>query len=787
MSATTSIIAIPEPFALVICEKPAAAQKIAQALGTSSLKKISSPDIGDGKTTSSSSTSSTTRMLSPFFSATDKKGQHFVVCYALGHLYGLVDVGGNRNLYPVFNIKWMPISKKNRATNFGLLSEKIEKIIKTISMLSKKASVFIHACDYDQEGEVIGYNILEYACNKKYEKSLRAKFSTLTDDEIRYSFDNLLKPIARLAEAGKSRHMIDFIYGVNLSRALTQSLKNSNNGGIYHNLTIGRVQGPTLAFVVDKEIEIRGHIPVPYWTITGKFEKDGHIIHAYYYPQKLESLSKATLVVDACKSQDGRITEIKIQKISVGPPHPFSIGDLQKEAYRIFKFSPSYTLSIAEKLYLSALISYPRTSSQKLPSSINYSKIISGLSKINFPSYFAGHGNENGDNTTSYGDMAMRLLSKEHLSANEGSKSDPAHPAIYPTGQKPKAKLDETELKLYDLIVKRFFATFGDPSITEQTIITILVKNRHNFKAEGKRVLYEGWMYFYKPYANTSNAEMPYILSTLHKGDILKNVDIILTEKLTQPPARFNQSNLLEKMEKEKIGTKATRSEIINTLFKRNYITNTVVTSKEKELNDQVLSTGIKPTDIGYEITQTMRKHIPNIVSTGLTRSMEEQLDKIESGEIKSKLVLDHAKNKLLEALVIFKENQNEIGAQITGAVKTTTGAVVTPKSKPPVILGACPTCNRGNLIVKKSNKTKKRFAGCSQYSTDKCWATAPLPQKGTLKGTGKTCTTCRWPIIQSRYSRHEKHQWQFCINMQCPSKQVNSNNNFKDAPTKQC
>lgn len=770
LSAKGDIIAIQEPFALVICEKPAAAQKIAQALGSSSLKKISTYEACDKKTT---------RLSSPFFYATDKKGQHFVICYALGHLYGLVDAGGNRSLYPVFNIKWMPLSKKNSGTNFNALSEKIEKIIKTISMLSKKASIFIHACDYDQEGEVIGYNILEFACNKKYEKSLRAKFSTLTDDEIRCSFDNLLKPITRLADAGKSRHMVDFIYGVNLSRALTQSLKNSNGDKIYHNLTIGRVQGPTLAFVVDKEIEIRSHVPVQYWTITGKFEKDGYIIDAYFYPQKLDSLSKATMVVDVCKNQDGVVTEIKTQKVTLRPPYPFNIGDLQKEAYRIFKFSPSYTLSIAEKLYISAMISYPRTSSQKLPSSINYSKIISDLSRINFPSYFTGNSNGNSDNNNSYGDITRRLMSKEHLSANEGSKSDPAHPAIYPTGQRPKGKLEDVEFKLFDLITKRFFATFGEPSITQQTIITILVKGGYIFKAEGKNILYEGWMYFYKPYANTSNFEMPYILSILQKGDTLKNVDVILTEKLTQPPARFNPSSLLEKMEKEKIGTKATRSEIINTLFKRNYITNTVASPKEKETNDLVLSTGIKPTDLGFEVIQSMRKYVPNIVSIDLTRSMEEELDKIESGEIKSEFVLNHSKNKLKEAMVILKENQKEIGTQITSAVKTT-NAVVTAKNKPPVTLGACPLCKGGNLIVKKSNKTKKRFAGCSLYSSDNCSAIAPLPQKGTIKSTGKTCTMCRWPIIQSKYSQHEKYLWQFCINMRCPSK-ADDKNNYKD------
>jgi DNA topoisomerase-1 len=164
---------------------------------------------------------------------------------------------------------------------------------------------------------------------------------------------------------------------------------------------------------------------------------------------------------------------------------------------------------------------------------------------------------------------------------------------------------------------------------------------------------------------------------------------------------------------------------------------------------------------------------------------MEEQLDRIESGEIKSEFVLNHSKNKLKEAMVILKENQKEIGTQITSAVKTT-NAVVTAKNKPPVTLGACPSCKRGTLIVKKSNKTKKRFAGCSLYSSNNCSAISPLPQKGTIKSTGKTCTMCRWPIIQSEYSRHEKYPWQFCINIRCPSKADNKNN-YKDTLSKQC
>ena len=130
---------------------------------------------------------------------------------------------------------------------------------------------FVHACDYDQEGEVIGHSILQYACGCKYAGALRAKFSTLTEEEIKDSFANLTKPNCGLAEAGRSRHMLDFIYGVNFSRALVRSFKTT---GRYRNLSIGRVQGPTLAFAVGRELEIKLHIPNPYWIITAQFDKD---------------------------------------------------------------------------------------------------------------------------------------------------------------------------------------------------------------------------------------------------------------------------------------------------------------------------------------------------------------------------------------------------------------------------------------------------------------------------------------------------------------------------------
>jgi DNA topoisomerase I len=744
------------PYTLVICEKAAAAIRIAQALGTSSFERISGLKIEAGKRGS----------LPSVFSATTKSGFRFIICSAIGHLYGLVDAKGSRSTYPVFDIKWMPVMKKGNKKD-----RKTELVISVISLLSQKATSFIHACDYDQEGEVIGYNILEYACNNKYEKSLRAKFSTLTDEEIRNSFDCLLQPSRGLAEAGRSRHMIDFIYGINISRSLTQSFKISNDGKRYYNISIGRVQGPSLAFVVDRETSIRKHIPVPYWTVSAQFERNGYPINARYYLQKIDTLSKATSIVDICTDQDGRVTEIKHKKVTIKAPSPFNLSDLQKEAFRVFKFSPSYTLSTAEKLYLNALISYPRTSSQKLPSSVSYRKIISGLSKIGAAAL--GNNGKIGSFNSSicigpYTKLAEVLLSKHHLSPNEGRKTDPAHPAIYPTGEKPKGRLDVAQLKLLDLIIKRFLATFAEPAISQYTTMMIVVKDNHLFIAEEKKTIYEGWMNFYKPYTIRSETQLH--LPETHNGNILRNAVMIMTEKLIQPPHRFNQASLLEKMETENIGTKVTRSDIINTLFKRNYISNTATISYQKQKNGPG-GVGIVATDVGFEIIHLMRKYVPNIVSTDLTRSMEEQLEEIESGIARSAFVIEYATAKLKEAITYLKEKEIEIGNQITEALDNT-------RNKEQIILGTCPICGTGDLKIMRSNRTKKRFVGCSNYTSNKCKATAPLPQKTPIKTTGKMCLICRWPILEAVFRRREKYYSKFCVNMKCPTK--NNNNDLE-------
>lgn len=679
-------------YTLVVCEKPDAARRIAQALGSARESKPAGISIFD----------------------VTRDGCRYLITSAFGHLYGIADATASRSVYPALDLEWAPVPKNPRAA----------RVIKVISDLSKNASSFVHACDYDQEGEVIGHSILQYACGDKYKQSKRAKFSTLTDDEIRDSFSNLAAPNAGLAEAGRSRHVLDFLYGVNLSRALSNSFKATSGG--YRNLSMGRVQGPTLASAVEREFEIRLHVPDPYWSISASLSKSGEEFSADYINSAIGSLSEAIKIRESCSGKDGIVDGVESRKVAIHPPTPFNIGDLQREAYRVFKISPGYTLAIAEKLYLKALISYPRTSSQKLPQSIGYAKIISALSNVG-----------------TYSSLASRLLSRHRLVPNDGKMSDPAHPAIYPSGIAHRVKLTGLEFKVYDLIVKRFFATFGDAAATRRTNVSIEIGG-YEFVAVGVDCLYDGWMIFYRPYLNLSR----HLLPNMQEGNRLDNLGVEMLEKFTQPPRRYNQASLLAKMEQDNIGTKATRADIIATLFKRSY----VMSSHQ----------GVEVTDLGLAVIESMKAHVPLIISTRLTREIEQQLEEIELGHGDSISVIEFAVDRLVESLSSFLESETEIGGKI--------GDAEAFDRKKTTAIGRCPVCMDGELGIINSWKTRKRFVGCSNYSEKGCKALAPLPQRGWIKATSKTCETCGWPIIGVVFARRSR-LWRICVNMSCPSK----------------
>jgi DNA topoisomerase I len=679
-------------YTLIICEKPDAARRVSDALS--------------GGTFRSEQVEGTTVFR---FS---RGGEDFAVCSAQGHVYGVSDPTDERAVYPVFDIEWYSSDLVDED------SAGAARRISSVKKLAAGASRFVNACDFDVEGETIGYNLLRYACGGKEKGALRAKFSTLTAEDLLRAFADL-KPQAGegLARAGRARHAIDFVWGVNLSRALSQAPLGS--GHRYRTVSVGRVQGPTLGFLVQREREIRGFVPVPYWKVSAIFDREGKRLSAGYAREKVESKVAADQVRRDCVGKEATATSVRKSLVQVGPPVPFNIGDLQKEAFRAFGYSPSRTLQIAERLYLGALISYPRTGSQRLPPSINYRGVLAGVGKI--PGYSAH----------------VEEILKTEPRPVQGAKADPAHPAIYPTGERPRRPLDSSEASVFDLVVRRFLAAFG-PSARRDLADVALSVGEHRFRLAGGRMVFPGWMKYYGRYAGYRDVELP----PISEGDRFRVVDVSVEERFDQRPPRYNQSTLLEKMEKEGIGTKATRAEIIATLVGRGYVT----------------GEGMEVTDLGLSVAETLGKYAPSIISTRLTKEIEERLEAVEGGVEGEAGLLRETVRSLAGQLAELSVNEEEVGKEIDSALTS-----VIAKS---FVLGKCPACKTGELRIVRSKATKKRFTGCSNYPT--CRNSAPLPQRGTIKTTAKRCLHCGWPVVLVTGGRRP---WRLCVNPDCPGK----------------
>jgi DNA topoisomerase-1 len=677
---------------LIVAEKPTAAERIAKSLDNAERPERREEDGV------------------PYFVA--ERDRKIIVVSALGHLYVVGQGKGVKNRYPVFDFAWAPRFQVERG------AQRIKAWIDTISMLASEADTFIDACDYDVEGCVIGYNIMNYACDRA-SVAKRMKYSTLTKNDLVRAYENLLPTLDfGLVEAGRARHEVDWLYGINLSRALTLAAKRASGG--YVALSTGRVQGPTLRFLVLREDSIGCFVPTPFWTIRVQVAIRGSAYQAQYHKSVVETRAEAHAIIEACKEKPGVISTIKERNFKQGPPPPFDLGTLQSEAYRLFRFNPKRTSDMAERLYLEALISYPRTSSQKLPPAINYRAILSRLSR-----------------SSKYQEFSSELLRHERLKPKEGGREDSAHPAIYPTGNLPERKLKTSERKLWDLIVKRFMAVFGDPAKKQNLTIEIDV-NGHRFFLSGRKILEKGWLRFYRPYIRFDEVLLPNVTI----GDEVKADRVVCENRFTKPPPRYNPASLLKKMEKERIGTKATRAEIIQTLYNRKYI-------RERSM---------KVTELGRTVAELLENLAPTVASTQLTRELEEGMQRIQDSEESRERILEKAIAQLKPALRQLKSNEEIVGKVLSEAVRQSKLQERT--------IGTCPTCKTGNL---RSRRTGKRFAGCTGYFEGRCETSFPLPQLGAVKPTRTDCRSCGWPTLM--VFKKGKRPWRLCLNPTCTRK----------------
>lgn len=678
-------------YELIVTEKPAAALKIAEALADGKPIKENYQGVS-------------------YYKITHGKKDIVVAC-AVGHLYGLAEKVKKGWVFPVFDIEWKPVSETTKSSAFT------KKYLNTLKKLSKGANSFTIATDFDIEGEVIGLNVVRFACNQK--DANRMKFSTLTKDELRESYKNKSKHLDwGQAESGEARHALDWINGINYSRALTAAIKTT---GAFKIMSTGRVQGPALKIIVDRERDIKVFVSKPFWQIElfGDYNKQDII--AWHKEDKFWDKSKADDAISKTKNQkEAKIDNLDKKQFNQMPPFPFDLTSLQVEAYRCHNISPKETLEIAQELYTSGYISYPRTSSQQLPASIGYAKVLNDIAR-----------------QKQYSELARRLLKKSAITPNNGKKTDPAHPAIYPTGIIP-SELTERESRIYDLIVKRFLATFAENAIRE-TMIAEINCSSEIFIAKGTRTIEKGWHEFYSPYVRLEEIELP----NMKKGDKIKVNKIELLSRETQPPKRYTPASIIKDLEKRNLGTKATRSEIVDTLFQRGY----------------VQGKAIEATNLGISTIETLEKYCPKILDEELTRRFELEMDRIRDGQQKKEALLEEAEDAIIKITSELKKHQKEIGAELQKANRETQDEMS--------FLGICPACKEGNIMMRRGKFGA--FAACNKYPD--CKTIFSIPKNAFIKPAKKDCEACGFPKVLA--IKKARQPMEFCLNPKCPTKLV--------------
>ena len=662
-ASTTKIKKAKKDSILIITEKPQAALKIASALGNPN--KYS-------------------ENRAPFYEL-QRGDDKIIVTSAVGHLFNLTYAEGQRG-WPIFEMKWIPSYKKFAFT---------KNYYELIKKLSVRAKEFVIATDFDTEGEVIGWNALRFIAKQKDAK--RMKFSTLTKNELIKAYENLLPTLDwGQAYAGETRHQLDWLYGINLSRALMEAIKRT---GTFKILSIGRVQGPALKIIVEREHEIQKFTPEPYWQVFALIKN-----LALKHPKDIFDKS---LLEEFKNLKEGKAKTTEKEEV-LPPPPPFDLTSLQRESYAFHKISPSNTLKTAQSLYLDGLISYPRTSSQKIPKEIEPKKILKALEK-RFPE--------------------VKLATRP--SPVEGKKSDPAHPSIYPTGEFKSLPEGSYEEKIYNLIAKRFISCFSPDALIKRKRISLNAEGKL-FTTSGANIIEKGWMKIYP--TKIEERSLPDINGKT-KIDKIK-----FEEKETQPPRRYTPTSLITILEKKNLGTKTTRSSIIDTLFNRGYLD----------------GKSIKATPLGISLIKTLEKYSPIILDENLTKNLEEKMQEIldakSKWQDKEKETIKSVEKLLTDISKEFKAKELQIGKSLKEGIEE-----LREKEKEQNTLMPCPVCKKGNLIIRYSKKFKTYFVGCDAYPD--CTTTYSLPPNALIKNTGKTNDE-NLPILVA--IRKAKRPWEF-------------------------
>ena len=633
------------------------------------------------------------------------EGNGYQVTWTYGHLCQLKNPDGYYPDWKRWNMNVLPMIPPQYEVEL-IADAGVKKQFKVIKELYKKADEIINCGDAGQEGELIQRWVMELAGVKCPVK--RLWISSLTEEAIREGFRNL-QPQSKydtLYKAGQARAEGDWLLGMNATRLYT--LKFAGDKQV---LSIGRVQTPTLAMIVDRDREIEHFKPEPYWVLTTKYRDAVFTCTKGKFDKKTDALN----YLEAAKRNKLTIQDVKEKRGSEAPPQLYDLTALQVDCNRKYGMSADNTLKTIQSLYEKKLTTYPRVDTKFLTDDI-YAKCPEIIGKLAAVNTFAQQ-------------LTHRLpLTKSKRVFDNSKVTD--HHAIIPTGDTGNlSNINDYEKKVYDLVCRRFIAVFYPNCDYNQTTV-LATAGGVDFKATGRTIINEGWKVIYVKVQKDDDDDAQdkdpgdnAILPVFRVGESGQHIPS-LQEKMTTPPSRYNEASLLQSMEtagkfvddetlreamKENgIGRPSSRAGIIETLLKRGYIRR----DKKKLISTQT----------GRDLLDII--HVKMLKSPELTGVWEKKLRDIEKGTFTLEYFMDELQAQLVSIIKDVKADNS--GKRITSEPATSSGKgvkgngrakrVVPVYSNKPAKEGEkCPICGKG--IVRKG----PYGLFCSEYKTTGC------------------------------------------------------------------
>jgi DNA topoisomerase-1 len=588
---------------------------------------------------------------------------------------------------------------KNNFKPTYVVIPKAKERIKEIEKEAKKAKLVILSTDPDREGEAIAYHLVYLLKLGRKKPYWRIVFHEITEKAIKEALKNPRKIDMNLVNAQQARRILDRIVGYKLSPLLWRKVAKG--------LSAGRVQSVALRLIVEREREIQNFKPKEYWTIeailkksqapNSKSQKEMRALLVKKDGKKLDQFAiknekEAKKIVEDLKGAEFKVLKIERKETKRNPPEPFMTSTMQQTAWQKFSWPAEKTMEIAQQLYEMGYITYMRTDS------LNLSELALKMAE----------------------DFILKNFGKNYyekrIYKTKSKVAQEAHEAIRPTDveKTPEIlaqKLNEQQLKLYDLIWRRFLSSQMAQAIFDRTEVEILAKN-YGFLAKGQILKFDGFLKVYP--MKFEEEELP----ELERGEILEVLKILPLQHFTQPPPRYTEATLIKELEKHGIGRPSTYAPILATIQERNYV------KKDEKKR-------FYPTAVGILVNDLLVKHFPEIVDINFTAKMEDDLDKIANGE-----------KDWVETLKEFYEPFN---ALLNKKYKEINGAGILEKTEK-----KCPKCG-AQLLIRVSKYG--RFLACSNYP--KCKYTFDLENS-----TGILCPKCKKGEIVKRKSKKGKVFW---------------------------